>query len=83
MFCKSFCKGVIHVNNLYKSNVMGLPFENASAYLKTVKRKDINKCFDKINENVRVNRAPVQIRHSGQDKDSGHDIFEKENLIKS
>ena len=28
-------------------------------------RKDINKCFDKINENIGVNRAQVQIRHSG------------------
>ena len=33
---------------------MGLSFENASAKLKTLKRNDINKCFDKINENVRV-----------------------------
>ena len=39
------------------------------------------KCFDKINENVGVNRAPVQIRHSGRAGDSGRDIFEKENLI--
>ena len=39
------------------------------------------KCFDKINENIGVNRAPVQIRHSGRAGDSGHDIFEKYNLI--
>ena len=39
------------------------------------------KCFDKINENVGVNRAPVRIRHSGRAKDSGRAIFEKENLI--
>ena len=39
------------------------------------------KCFDKINENVGVNRAPVQIHHSGRAKDSGRDILEKENLI--
>ena len=29
------------------------------------------KCFDKINENVGVNRAPVRIRHSGRSGDSG------------
>ena len=39
------------------------------------------KCFDKINENVGVNRALVRIRHSGRARDSGRDIFEKENLI--
>ena len=32
-------------------------------------------------KNVGVNRAPVQIRHSGRAGDSGWDIFEKENLI--
>ena len=35
------------------------------------------KCFDKINENVGVNRAPVRIRHSGRARDSGRVIFEK------
>ena len=40
------------------------------------------KCFDKINENVGVNRAPVRIRHSGRARDSGHDTFENENFIK-
>ena len=40
------------------------------------------KCFDKINENVGVNRAPVRIRHSGRTEDSGRDTFENENLIK-
>ena len=44
-------------------------------------RNDIIKCFDKINENVGVNQAPVRIRHSGRAGDSGRDIFEKENLI--
>ena len=39
------------------------------------------KCFDKINENVGVNRAPVQISHLGRAGDSGRDIFKKENLI--
>ena len=39
------------------------------------------KCFDKINENVGVNRALVRIRHFGRARDSGCDIFEKENLI--
>ena len=40
------------------------------------------KCFDKINKNVGVNRAPVWILPSGQVGDSGCDIFEKENVIK-
>ena len=61
---------------------MSLPFENASAKLKTLKQNDINKCFDKINENVGVNRAPVWTRPSGRARDSGRDTFEKENLIK-
>ena len=39
------------------------------------------KCFDKINENVGVNRAPVWIRHSGRAGDSGRDTFENKNLI--
>ena len=50
--------------------------------MKTLKRNDINKCFDKINENVGVNRAPVRTRPSGQARDSGRETFEKENLIK-
>ena len=55
---------------------MGLPkTETVSA------TNDIIKIFDKINENVGVNRAPVRIRHSGRAEDSGHDTFEKENLI--
>ena len=45
-------------------------------------RNDIMKCFDKINENVGVNRASVRIRHSGRAENSGRDTFEKENLIK-
>ena len=61
---------------------MGLPFENDYTKLKTLKRNDINKCFDKINENVGVNQAPVRTRPSGQVGDSGHDTFEKENLTK-
>ena len=61
---------------------MGLPFENASAKLETLKRNDINKCFDKINENVGVNRAPVLTRPLSSAGDSGRDTFEKENLIK-
>ena len=40
------------------------------------------KIFNKINKNVGVNRAPIQIRHSGRAGDSGRDTFEKENLIK-
>ena len=39
------------------------------------------KCFDKINENIGVNRAPARIRYSGRAGDSGRNIFEKENLI--
>ena len=39
------------------------------------------KCFDKINENIGVNRAPVRIIHLDRAGDSGRDIFEKENLI--
>ena len=55
---------------------MGLPkTETASA------TNDIIKCFDKINENGGVNRAPVRIRHSGRAGDSGRDTFEKGNLI--
>ena len=56
--------------------IVGLPkTETASA------TNDIIKIFDKINENVGVNRAPVRIRHSGGAGDSSRDIFEKENLI--
>ena len=50
--------------------------------MKTLERNDINKCFDKINENVGVNQAPVWTRPSGRAGDLGHDTFEKENLIK-
>ena len=39
------------------------------------------KCFDKINENVGVNRASVRIRHSGRLGDSVRDTFENKNLI--
>ena len=42
----------------------------------------LNKRFNKINENVGVNRALVRIRHSGRAGVSGHDNFENENLIK-
>ena len=42
---------------------------------------ELIKCFDNINENVGVNRAPVRIRHSGRAWDSGRDIFEKKNVI--
>ena len=31
---------------------------------------------------VGVNRAPVRIHNSGRARDLGHDIFEKEDLIK-
>ena len=42
----------------------------------------LNKRFNKINENVGVNQAPVRIRHLGRAGDLGRDNFEKENLIK-
>ena len=42
----------------------------------------LNKRFNKINENVGVNRAPVRIHHSGRVGVSGRNNFEKENLIK-
>ena len=41
-----------------------------------------NKCFEKIIENVGVNRAPVRIRLSGRVGDSGRDTFENKNLIR-
>ena len=46
-----------------------------------MQRNDMIQCFDKINENVGVNRDPIWIRHSGRAGDSGRNIFEKENLI--
>ena len=39
-------------------------------------------CFDKIIENVGVNRAPVRIRPSSLVGDLGRDTFEKENVIR-
>ena len=56
--------------------------KNASAKLKTLKRNDINKFFDKINKNVGINWAPVWTRPSGRAGDSGRDTFEKQNIIK-
>ena len=50
--------------------------------MKTLKRNDINKFFDKINENVGVNWALVRTRPSGRAGDLSRDTFEKENLIK-
>ena len=61
---------------------VGLPFENVSAQIENLKRNNIKKMFDKIIENVGVNQAPVRIRPSGRARDSGHDTFEKENVIK-
>ena len=55
---------------------MGLPKTETSSAT-----NDIIKCFDKINENVGVNRAPVRILHSGRAGDSGRETFEKGNLI--
>ena len=57
--------------------IMGLPKTETLPQL-----NKLVKCFNKINENVGVNRAPVRIRHSGRARDSGRDTFEKENLIK-
>ena len=56
---------------------MGLPFEIASANLKTLKQNDINKCFDKINKNVGVSRASVRTRPSGRAGDSGRNTLKK------
>ena len=42
----------------------------------------LNKRFNKINENVGVNRAPVRIRPLGRAGVLGRDNFEKEKLIK-
>ena len=56
--------------------IMGLPRTETLS-----QRNGIIKCFDKINENVEVNRAPVRIRHLSRAGDSGRDTFEKENLI--
>ena len=61
---------------------MGLPFENASAQIENLKKNNIRKCFDKIIENVGVNRASVWIHPSGRTGDSGRDTFEKENELK-
>ena len=35
-----------------------------------------------INKNVEVNWAPVRTRPSSRAADSGHDTFEKQNIIK-
>ena len=75
--------------NVFWLMFMGLPncFEFVNDYGLAQKMKlflqlnKLIKCFDKINENVGVNRAPVRIRHSGWAGDSGRDTFENENLI--
>ena len=41
-----------------------------------------NKCFEKIIENVGVNRAPAWIRQPDQVGDSDHNTFENKNLIR-
>ena len=38
-------------------------------------QNDIIKCFDNINEDVGVNRAPVRVRHLGRVGDLGCDKF--------
>ena len=77
--------------NVFWIMFMGLPncFEFVNDYGLAQKKmkpflqlNKLKKCFDKINENVGVNRAPVQIRHLGRAGDSGRDTFENENLIK-
>ena len=60
--------------------IVGLP-KTETAYA-TKKKINLIKRFNKISKNVGVNRALVQIRHSGRARDSGRDTFEKENLIK-
>ena len=59
---------------------MGLPKMKCSHVIKKV-YNGINqtKCFEKIMENVGVNRASVRIRLSGRVGDSGRDTFENEN----
>ena len=42
----------------------------------------LNKRFNKINENVGVNRAPIRIRPLGRAKVSGSDNFEKRKINK-
>ena len=44
-------------------------------------QNDIIKCFDNINENVGVNRAPVRVRHSGGAGDLGLDNLFWKNKI--
>ena len=61
---------------------VGLPFENASAQIENLRINNIKKCFDKIIENVGVNRAPVRICPSSRAGDSSRDTFEKENVIR-
>ena len=61
---------------------MGLPKKKKKKLKPLPQLNKLNKRFNKINENVGVNRAPVQIRHLGQAGVSGRDNFEKENLIK-
>ena len=61
---------------------MGLPKMKCFRVITKSKIIKPNKCFDKIIENVGVNRAPIRIRHSGRAGDLGRDTFENENLIK-
>ena len=61
---------------------MGLPKMKCFRVITKSKIIKPNKCFDKIIENVGVNRAPAWIRQPGRDGDSGIDTFENEILIK-
>ena len=62
---------------------MGLPKKKKKKKLKPLPQLNkLNKRFNKINENVGVNQAPVRILPSGRAGVLGRDNFEKENLIK-
>ena len=62
---------------------MGLPKMKCFLVIKKSKmEKHKQNVFEKIIENVGVNRAPGWIRQLGRVGDSGRDTFENENLIK-
>ena len=54
---------------------MGLPKMKCFRVIAKSKMNN-TRCFDKIIENVGVNRAPAWIRQPGRVRDSGRDTFE-------
>ena len=50
---------------------------------KSKMEKNQTTCFEKIIENVRVNRASTWIRQPGRVEDSGRDTFENEKFNKT